>query len=203
MANVIKKDKKSFWVDASGHEVPVEYIDKTIKQRDKIVHSVIAKAQRLNKRLEQEKLAVVKSIQDYLASVAGKYGESWKGNTTLYNFDKTLKIEVNISEHIEFDERLQIAKSKIDHCIERWSEGSRKEIATLIGSAFKVDKKGCINTKLILGLRQHKFDDDEWKEAMDIISDAICVVNSKAYYKFFIKNDKDTWEVVQLNFSNI
>ena len=203
MANVITENKVKCWVDNNGNNVPVKYIDKTIVKREKMLVALIKKALKLEEKLKKEKDVMVSLIQDYLDAVATSYGENWKGNTVIRSFDQSMKVEVNISEYIEFDERLQIAKSLIDSCIVEWSKGSSNEISTLIKSAFRTDKHGRINVKQILQLRQHKFNNKKWIEAMDIISDSINVVNSKAYYKFFAKNEDGEWKPIHLNFSSI
>lgn len=203
MAKKVKKGNVNCWVDRNGNEVPVEYIDTHLKKKERFLERVIKDAKKAETVIKSQKEKMVKQITDYLESVASSYGEHWKGNTQIISFSQEMKVEVNVSEHIEFDERLQVAKSKIDKCIESWSVGSDNKIATLVKSAFKVDKKGKVNTKQILMLRQHQFKDAQWKEAMDIISEAINVVSSKAYYKFFEKTEDGEWKVIELNFSKI
>ena len=54
---------------------------------------------------------------------ADKYDEEWEGNATIYNFSKDKQIDIKISKHITFNEKLQIAKKKIDACLATWKKG--------------------------------------------------------------------------------
>ncbi|MBV5329997.1 MAG: DUF3164 family protein, partial [Chlorobium sp.] len=87
---------------------------------------------------------------------AEKYGVTLggvKGNINLVSFDGRFKVLREVSERLDFDERLQAAKALIDECLREWTRDSGAEVRTLIEDAFQVDKKGRINTQRILGLR--------------------------------------------------
>jgi hypothetical protein len=123
------------------------------------------------------------STDQYGAKVGGT-----KGNVSLMSFDGRLKIQRNIAETINFDERLQ-AKQLIDECLEEWTEGSRDEIKVIINAAFNVDKKGEISTAKVLGLKRHDIDHPKWQQAMQAISDSINIIGSKAYLRFYTRDD--------------
>ena len=201
MAKQIGKGREAKWVDPEGNEIPVKYIDKDVVKRDKSVVKIFKHVEHLAEMIEKEKSAISSLIRDYLKEIADKYNQDWKGNTTLYDFSQELRVDVSISNNITFSEKLQIAKGKIDNCVKRWSESSDDKVKAVIERAFKTDKKGNLDTKMILKLRGLKFKDAEWKEAMELISDAIIVASTKEYFTFARKKDKGAWENVSLNFS--
>ena len=96
-----------------------------------------------------------------------------------------MKVQLAISEHLSFDERLQAAKKLIDECLTDWTGDSRDEIKTIVLDAFQVDKEGRINTGRILGLRRLPIDDARWLKAMQAIADSMQVVGSKTYLRIY------------------
>ena len=139
------------------------------------------------------------SAEQYGAKIGGV-----KGNVTLYSFDGKYKIQRAISEHMQFDERIQAAKSLIDECLQEWTEGSRSEIKTLIERAFDVDKEGNLNTNKILALRRVDIQDDRWKRAMDAISESVQVVGSKSYIRIYERiGESDQYRAISLDMAGV
>ena len=110
---------------------------------------------------------------------------------TLASFDGEFQIKRAVSDHIAFDERLQVAKELIDNCIHRWTAGSRSEVQALVEHAFQTDKEGKINTGRILALRSLNIQDDEWQKAMQAIMDSIQITGSKSYLRFYQRSGSD------------
>jgi len=202
MAKQIGKGKNAKWLDPDGNSIPVKYIDKQAVCRDKLVCKVFGVVEKLSMKIQKEKGTISTLIHEYLDEIATKFNQDWKGNTTLYDFSQTMKIDINISNRLAFTENLQIAKNMIDECVKRWSEESDDKIKVVIDRAFKTDKKGNLDTKMILKLRTIKFDDKDWKEAMELIADSIIIEGSKEYFVFSVKDEKTgIWEKKSLNFS--
>jgi hypothetical protein len=101
-----------------------------------------------------------------------------KGNVTLYSFDGRFKLLRSMDDFIVFDERLQAAKSLIDDCLKRWSQGSQIELRTIVNDAFQVDKTGRINTTRVLSLRRLEIADETWQAAMQAISSPTAATGS-------------------------
>ncbi|MBI9030762.1 DUF3164 family protein [bacterium] len=190
--------------DAQGREYPTKILDKQIVKRDKMVTKLLKKAKDLNERIAKEKAKMVAEIEDYLADTAEQYGENWKGNAELLSFNGSAKIEVKYKERIQFTEKLQIAKQKIDDCLIRWSEDSNINLQAVIREAFQVDKKGEVAKGRILSLRKYNIKDKEWKLAMDLINEAIEVTSTKQYIAFYEREDQNkSFNLITLNFSSI
>lgn len=112
---------------------------------------------------------------------------------TLRSYDGALEMQIAVSKSISFGVELQAAKELVDKCVERWSEGASDNIVALVQHAFQTNKEGRIDTGRVLGLRKLDIDEDDWKAAMDAISDAIRVTGSKTYVRFY-QRDPETGE---------
>ncbi|MFA7026113.1 MAG: DUF3164 family protein, partial [Candidatus Cloacimonadaceae bacterium] len=110
---------------------------------------------------------------------------------------------IKISNKLAFDERLNIAKQKIDAYLLSLVKNAGKEIVALITKAFKVDAKGNVDVKQIISLKQHKFDHPLWIEAMAIIDEALRVEATRRYIVFKQKDASGAWISITLNFSAI
>jgi hypothetical protein len=194
------KVKNVMWIDPDGIEVPVKYIAKEEQERNLAVTTAFDVIAKLEKELEVARDKVFGLINGYLDSIAASYGEKWQGNAMLLDFGHNLKIEIQNSKRISFDEKLQIAKTKIDECVKKWSEKTDGKIKLIIDKAFSVDKQGMIDTKLVLGLRNIKIDDELWMEAMQLIADSVTVTGTKQYMRFYRKNAEGVFEAVKLDF---
>lgn len=191
-------------IDVDGDLVPTSMIPAHELKRHDMIESIIDEAKTLNWIMKEFKKKTNKQITDYLSQVADSYGEKWKGNATLWNYSKTKAIEVNIQNQLQFDERLQLAKKKIYSCIERWSTGASTNIITLVKKAFDTDKQGLVDTKRILTLTTLKIEDEEWKEAIEIIRESIIKTGSKRYINFKTKEeDLESLKTISLNYSSI
>ncbi len=195
-------DCQGSWIDGQGRAVPPRYIDPVVKARDRLVRRIAAKTQRLHEQMLAVKAEVLALVDDYLDQVAAGYDEDWKGNAELVTFDGRLKVEMKISEVLEFDERLQVAKQKIDHCLRSWTGNARAEVRALINQAFQVDSKGRINVRSILTLRQLKFDNQVWIEAMALIADSLRIRTTRRYVNVYQRHTStDRFELLALNWS--
>lgn len=202
MADVYEKGGKKYWKNAEGELIPQSRIFSHEKKSDRLVEKIHNRVVKLHDRIASEKQIIADEINNYLEEIAKENGtDEFEGNTTLYNFDKTKQIEVKISKHFVADERLNVAKAKIDQCIQKWSDGANDNMIALVNKAFKVDRKGNIDVKQLKSLRELNIKDKEWKEAMTLIEDSIKVDIAKTYFNFRKREDNGKLESIPLNFS--
>lgn len=201
------KDENGYWIDAVGTAIPPKYIDPVDKKRDKLVEKQIRQALLIQERLRKFKKSVLADIGKYLDWLADLHGEealSPGGNYILNGFSGNKRLQIKINKVIEFDERLQLAKKKIDACIERWSQGANDNLKVVIFDAFKVDSKGNVDTKRILGLRKLQIKDEAWNAAMELITEAVTVTGNRSYLMFQLKENKDAeWETLRLDLAGV
>ncbi len=174
--------------DAQGRLIPEDQIKPIDKLRDELVLSLATKAKALQKQMRDFKQMAYSEIQEFVELSANEYGTKLggkKGNVTLLSFDGSNKIQHAVQESLAFDERLQVARSLIDECLQEWVKDARPELAVIVNDAFRVDTKGEIRTARVLSLRRYEIEDVRWQRAMDAIGDACQVVGSKIYIRFY------------------
>ena len=187
-------------VDANGQSIPVSIIRPEILKQDAIVTKTITRAIKLHDRMVADKNQFFSDVELYLQQVAEKNGLEWKGNAVLNSFDGQNRVEIRFKERIQFGIELQLAKQKIDECLKAWSADSNVNLRAIIGEAFQVDKKGEIAKYRILRLRRYNIKDQTWKEAMELIDQAIQVVATKQYINFYERDESGQFRQIVLNF---
>jgi len=201
-----KKDG-NFWIDKKGEAVHQGNVPEADKRKDKLVENLITSAQALSCTITEFKENAMAEVDQYFNELLEVYkidakSRSKKGNITLENFSGTEKIEITVADRIAFDEKLQIAKKKLDECLHELTKHSPAAIKTLITKAFDVDSKGAVSPKKIFALKAYDIDHPKWLEAMKIIDDATEVVSSKSYIRFYARNNiEEGYELIQLNIS--
>lgn len=197
---------KGYWQDANGALIPVSKIKPIDMDRHTTVTELAAEAKNVSASLLAFKLQAMTAIQDFvqrsLAEYEVKTGGN-KGNVTLISFDGRYKITRQMQDSIVFDERLQAAKALIDECIHAWAKGSNSNIKVLVNDAFQVDKAGKVNTSRILGLRRLAIVDPTWTRAMGAISDSMRVSSSKAYVRFYERDEAGEYYPINLDVAGV
>ncbi len=192
-----------FKADAKGNLVAMSNIKAIDLIRDELVAKLSGLAVVQQEQMRKFKTSVIDELVTFVELSADEYDIKLggkKGNITLLNFDSSLKIQIAVSEQLQFDERLQVAKQLIDECIHDWSSGANDRIRTLVEHAFQVDKEGQVSTARILGLRKLDMEDERWDRAMKAIADSIQVTDSKSYIRFYKRrNTDDAWQAISLD----
>lgn len=192
--------------NAQGHWVPENLIAPADKLRDEVVLAIIAAAREQRAQLAAFKIGAMQQIADFVDLSAEQYGVAWggtKGNVTLLSFDGRYKLIRAVGEHRKFDERIQAAKTLIDQCIERWSDGASSEIRALVDHAFRVSKSGHIDVNQVLSLRQLNIDDPDWLLAMQAAVDAIQVTGTSQYLRLYERDAHGRYIQMSLDLAKV
>lgn len=201
MTEVLKRE--DFMEDSRGRMVPITMVDEIDQQRDSLVRELVKGAKDLQTAMGQFKDRAMGDVQAFVDLSAERYEVhlgGQKGNVSLVSFNGRYRVQVAISEHLAFDERLKAAKVLIDQCLTGWTADSRDEIKTIVLDAFQVDQEGRLNTARILGLRRLPIDDDRWLRAMAAIADSMQVVGSKSYFRAYERSGPDgRWTAIALD----
>lgn len=198
---------EGFLQNAQGHLVPRNLVSDIDMARDDLVRDIIRSARALQDAMALFKSGTMDDIAAFIELSAEKYGAKLggdKGNVTLSSYDGRYKIVRANAEYLTFDERLMVAKSLIDQCIHRWTEGSRVEIRALVEHAFQTDKTGKISTGRVLGLTRLAISDEQWQQAMQAIRDSVQVAGSKCYVRLYERiGDSDQWQQIALDIATL
>ena len=200
MSKASKSVKERTLTDAQGREIPVKVLHTEIVEKDAAVKKAMDCAIKLQERILSDKQKMIQIIENYLNDAARRNGLEWKGNALLISFDEKYRIEMRFREKIQFGIELQLAKQKIDECLKAWSADSNVNLRAIISEAFLVDKKGEIAKYRILRLRRYNIKDQTWKEAMELIDQAIQVVATKQYINFYERDESGQFRQIILNF---
>lgn len=193
-------------LNAAGHLVPLDSIKEIDLARDEFVAEVVSEAEAVSYMLGNFKKKLGDNIQAFLELSAEKYGADLggaRGNLNLTSFDGRFKVCRCVADRIEFNEQLQAAKALVDECLREWTKAGDPRARAVIEQAFQTDKKGNINIKRILGLRQLRIEDDKWLMAMKAIGDAVTITGSCVYYRVYKRDDAGEYQQIPLDFSAV
>lgn len=201
-----RKDANGNWLNPKGNAYPVESINQVDIKRDEVVEKIVAQATDLQRKMLVSKATYQAQIERYMRWLSRrlKADETGKGNVTLTNYSGDQQVIVKVNDILVFDERLAIAKRKINKCIKKWSKGANRNLRIIVNNAFETDRAGNVNKNAILGLRKLKIGDKEWKSAMEIIADSLNITGTKSYLSIRTRRGSESkWQTVNLNFSTI
>lgn len=199
-------DLTQYKEDMRGNLVPVANIKEIDLLRDDVVNGLMKKALVLREQMQLFKANTQQDLADFIEISASRYDIKLggkKGNITLHSFDGKYKIQLSIAEHIRFDEGILSAQALIMNCLERWTDGANSDLKTLIHQAFETDKEGRLSAYKILGLRRVQIKDEQWQKAMQAIGEAVLVVGSKSYIRFYERQENGDYQAVSLDLAGI
>lgn len=179
---------KEYMADAKGGLTPVELIKAQHKLEDETVRKIIGFALDLNAQLSRFRGHTMADLGEFDALLEQQYASKrggTKGNRTYMSYDGLLKVQVQVSDRIDFGPELQVAKTLIDECLNEWAADARAEIRGIVTRAFNTDKEGQINRSEVFMLLRMDIEDERWRRAQDAIREAMRVVGSTEYVRFY------------------
>lgn len=204
---MIQTRKHQVWIDESGSSVPYARVTLSERTREASLARLLKGAQDINKRLAAYKNEIVQATKEIVDQFAAEKGlkTMGKGNVTLYNFDRSIKVEVSINDRIEFDDlTMKACKEKFDNFIDANVQGKQEFIREIINDAFST-ARGKLDSKKVMGLFKYesKVNDPLFQEAMQLLRDSIRRPDSRTYYRIWLKDDSGEYQNIDLNFSSI
>ncbi len=197
------------WVDEKGMEVQFKRTSECERLKEKEAFRIAKEAMGLNKELtefkERLKGSVDKVVKVFMKENGIDIIGKGKGNFTFFNFDRSIKIEVNNNDTIVFDEMLIAgAKAKLDVFLSDNVSTTDEVIKALVMDAFS-SQKGKLDTKKVLSLLKYrsKVVNKVFIEALDMVEKAMSINGSKTYYKVALLQEDGSYEYVKLDLSSI
>jgi hypothetical protein len=193
--------------DSYGRLVPVTAIKPLDLLRDDTVTRIIWNAQIMQEQMRLFKNKALTDIAAFLEIAAEQYNTKLggkKGNLSLASYDGKYKVLLAVSDSLNFDERLHIAKALIDECIHEWTADSNANIKALVEHAFQTDKQGNINTARIFGLMRLKIEDAKWRQAMEALKDSIQITATSQYLRLYERvGDSDKYQQISMDIAGL
>lgn len=202
---MIQKKSDKLWKNHKGNDVPREYVPAFDLRKEADIAKVFTSAKKISEQLAKFKALAFETtdgLYEQMLIDAKIVPGDRKGNYTLYNFDKSVKIEVNVSDRIEFGEEINFAQQKLNEFIQVKTEGSDNELHELVSNAFTTNK-GKLDTKRILSLFTYKISHPLWIEAMELIKQSIQTNQSVRYLTVSTRDENGKYNLLNLNFSNL
>lgn len=205
--NIPETIPEGYMKNALGHLVPRANVREQDLMRDQVALSLAIEASALNKALAAFKKKALGDIAD-LVKIAGERYEvvlgGKKGNVSINTYDGKYKVQRSVADRIQFTEEIEAAKSLINQCIARWSEGANDKIRAIVDRAFNKDTKGQIKTAAVLDLMRLDIDDAEWKRAMEAIRDSIQSTGTATYVRVYERiGDSDQYKAIPLDLAAV
>lgn len=203
---IIELNGNKYMSDTKGSLVPLELVKPEHKLEDETVRKILNYALELSDQIARFRGHTMTDLGEFDALLDQEYGVKKggkKGNRTYQSYNGLLKAVIQIQDTIDFGPQLQQAKSLLDECMNEWAANSRPEIQAIITRAFNTDKEGKVNRSEIFMLLRLDIQDPRWQEAMRAIRDAMRVICSKEYVRFYFrKSIEDSWTAITINIAN-
>lgn len=195
------------WIDETGREIPENRITKLEKKKEKISSKIVKEALNANKTLKTLKTYILEKSQEIFEQALAERDvkKERKGNFTWYNFDRSIKIEVNISEPVIFeDELIYAAKSKLFDFLKEKTDGVEEFVRDIILDAFET-RNGQLDVKRIISLTKYRerVNDKRFDAACDLIIEAQRRPSTKKYFKIYVRDENGEYKHIELNISAI
>lgn len=173
---------KTVMIDANGASVPLKYVSKFDRERDRIARRVLGRFQKARKALEAVVAESVADI-DELMQLKDKLGD--KGNFQQTSFDGLIEIQVRQQYNILLDERVAKARELmleyVNGVLDSVKNVDTTVLRRLIENAFRANRQGLLPTSKIFELMRMEVKDRRWNEARDILQEAIKPQRGKRY----------------------
>lgn len=181
---VIEKGK---WQNKEGDFIHPDMVRVDKQIEDELVESLVDSALVLQKQMKEFKIKAFAECYAFVDLLKQQYDmeriTSKVGAVTLKSFNGTKEVQIQVAKLITFDQKLTLAKEKIDEYLTHKTENLDAEIQTLITKAFDV-KNGKVDAKQIIGLKSYNITDPKWLEAMSMIDEATEIAGTKSYIRF-------------------
>ena len=194
---------RTYMPDAKGNLVPRDLVAAQTQLEDETVRKIMSHARDLSSQIGRFRGHTLTDLGELDALIAQEYGLTKggpKGNRTYQTFDGCQKVEVRVSDFIDFGSELQVAKALVDECLTEWAAESRPEIQAIVTRAFNTDKEGQINRSEIFMLLRLAIDDERWGRAMSALRSAMRITGSKEHVRFYERlRPTDPWSAVTVD----
>lgn len=202
-----QRAKNQFWQDEAGVKIPYGRVNKVERLHERSSAKIAKAAIAVHEKLVAFNLLLSEASEEaYEAYMLSKnVTKKGKGNFTWYNFDRTIKIEVNVNQPIVFDDlTITAAKEKLDEFLDNQLEAKNEFVKAMVIEAFETSK-GSVDTKKVLSLTKHekRINAPLFSEAVALINQAVRRPKSKTYRRVWVKDAEGKYQVVELNLSSL
>lgn len=198
--------KDKLWTDHTGLPIPYTRTSAVERLQERHAATLLNEAKKLEAQIAAFKEKVAKLHTEVVAAHEAKEGvelKKTKGNMQWYNFDRSIKVEADVQERIEFDDiTIAMAREKLNAFLDQSVKSDVEFVVELVTSAFNTTN-GKLDAKKVMALLgyKHKIKAALFQEAMSLIEKSIKRTGSKMYFRVGEQQDDGSYSNVNLNFS--
>lgn len=168
--------------DSNGDDIPLKYVSKYDKARDKAVRKILARFLKARAMLEE---VVADSIAELNALAQTKESVGAKGNFSARSFDGLIQASIRQQYNIFLDERVVKARELmlgyVEGVLAKVGGNDAQALRLIVAEAFKANAQGFLSTGKIMSLLRMEIDNADWREAKRILQEAIRPQKGKRY----------------------
>lgn len=177
-------------------------------EKENIINSLGKKAEGISSQLNEFKVICFTDIEGFRQKMLAygdiKNGKNNKGNFEIKN--DNYKIIYSSQPKQEFDERSELAEEKLKKFLSSFVRKRDKQLYELIMSMLERNSKtGALDISNINRLykMEDKFDDQDWRDALRLFKESYNITGTNIYVRVYKHNDRNGWDLINLNFSSI
>jgi len=168
--------------DSNGNDIPLKYVSKYDKAKDKTVRRILARFLRARDLLEG---VVAETIGELNALAQTKESIGVKGNFSARSFDGLVQVSIRQQYNVLLDERVVRARDLmlgyVETVLAKVGGSDAAALRLIVAEAFKANAQGFLSTGKVMSLLRMEIDNADWREAKRILQDAIKPQKGKRY----------------------
>jgi len=203
------RKSEEIWYTATGKPVTYSFVPQRDKKATKLVNKHIKAAQAISEKLASLRSSALQDIIDFVAWSEGANGVETpggaKGNINLTSFDGLTQIRVRKPEYIEFDERMEQAKTIMFEYLDSLGNSPEAKIAiAIVTEAFTTTRDGRVRADAVLAVdRRIRLDAPQWRKAMALLHESRMAIAAKTYVRFYTRPDTEAdFALINLNIAD-
>jgi len=168
--------------DSNGNDIPLKYVSKYDKAKDKAVRRILARFLRTRELLEAVVAETIEELNE-LAGTKEKLGA--KGNFSARSFDGLVQVSIRQQYNVFLDERVVRARDLmlgyVETVLAKVGGSDAAALRLIVAEAFKANAQGFLSTAKVMSLLRMEIDNADWREAKRILQEAIKPQKGKRY----------------------
>ena len=168
--------------DSNGNDIPIKYVSKYDKAKDRAVRKILARFQKGRKALEA---LVAETVAELQALAGTKERLGAKGNFSARSFDGLIQVSIRQQYNIQLDERVVKARELmlgyVEKVLAKVGGNDAEALRLIIAEAFRANSQGFLATGKIMSLMRMEIDNTDWREAKRILQESIKPQKGKRY----------------------
>ena len=168
--------------DSNGNDIPLKYVSKYDKAKDRAVRKILGRFLRARQMLEG---VVAETIAELQALADTKERVGAKGNFSARSFDGLIQVSIRQQYNIFLDERVVKARELmlgyVEKVLAKVGGSDAAALRLIVAEAFKANAQGFLSTGKIMSLLKMEIDNADWREAKRILQESIKPQKGKRY----------------------